>query len=228
MWKKLIKRGEKVGLELTRAERKLLLTGLVFLHEGIEEAVRSTPTGEPVLIALGDLKDMAGHVAGEANHAKSERAEGILGDIYEKIEELLDLYAEESGPAKGGSVTPATPFAAHLVDEKPTILPLPSEAKEGGGSYPVKLTKLQRDALIHATRLRRSTKTKIGQAPEGTQVVEFTRKELDETASEVNTAIGFAPSPFKKRLTAVRDKIEGILGGIPTHDDATGKPSPGR
>ena len=117
MWKKLIKRGEKVGLELTKAERKLLLTGLVFLHEGVEEAVRSTPTGEPVMITLGDLRDMAGHVAGEANHAKSERTEEILSDIYEKIEELLDLYAEESGPAKGGSATPATPFAAHLVDE---------------------------------------------------------------------------------------------------------------
>ena len=76
--------------------------------------------------------------------------------------------------------------------------------------------------------MRRAIKTKVGQAPEGSQVVEFTRKELDETASEVNTAIGFAPSPYKKRLTAVRDKIEGVLGGITTHDDATGGPSPGR
>jgi hypothetical protein len=37
-WKKLIKRGEKVGLELTQAERKLLLTGLVFLHKHVEAA----------------------------------------------------------------------------------------------------------------------------------------------------------------------------------------------
>ncbi len=101
MWKKIIKRGEKVGLDLSKAERKLLLTGIVFLHEEVEEALRSTSAGEPIMITLGDLEDMAGHVAGEANHAKSERKEEILGDIFEKIEELLDLYAEDSGPAKG-------------------------------------------------------------------------------------------------------------------------------
>jgi hypothetical protein len=100
MWKKLIKPGEKLGLELSKAERKLLQTGLVFLHQEVEEALKSTPAGEPVMITLGDLEDMAGHVAGEANHAKSERKEEILSSIYEKIEELLDHYAEESGPAK--------------------------------------------------------------------------------------------------------------------------------
>ena len=100
MWKKIIKRGEKVGLELSKAERKLLLTGLVFLHDSVEEALRSTPGGEPIMISLGDFEDMAGHVAGEANHAKSERKEEILSSIYEQIEELLDHYAEESGPPK--------------------------------------------------------------------------------------------------------------------------------
>src|ERR1700722_6970909 len=97
-WKKLIKRGEKVGLELTPSERRLLLTGLVFLHRHVEDAIRATPPGEPVMITFGDLEDMAGHVAGEANHAKTERIEEVLSDVYEKIEELLDLYAEESVP----------------------------------------------------------------------------------------------------------------------------------
>jgi hypothetical protein len=48
----------------------------------------------PVKISLGDLDDMAGHVAGEANHAKSERTEEILGGLFDKIEELLALYAK--------------------------------------------------------------------------------------------------------------------------------------
>jgi hypothetical protein len=100
MWKKIIKRGEKVGLDLSKSERKLLLTGLVFLHQEVEEALKSTPAGEPIMISLGDLEDMSGHVAGEANHAKSERKEEILSSIYEKIEELLDHFAEESGPPK--------------------------------------------------------------------------------------------------------------------------------
>ncbi len=173
MWKKIIKRGEKVELELTKSERKLLLTGLVFLHKRVEEAIRSTPPVDPVMLSLGDPEFMAGHVAGEANHAKSERT-----------------------------------------NEKPTILSLPSKTETVGESFPVKLTKLQREAMIVVTRLRRGIKNKIGEVPEGTQIVRFTRKELDETAGEVNTAIDFAPNPYKKRLVAVRDKIEGILDGL--------------
>jgi hypothetical protein len=93
MWNKIINRGEKVGLDLSKAERTLLLTGLVYLHKRVEEEIRSTPPGVPVKISLGDLDDMAGHVAGEANHARTERTEEILGGLFEKIEQLLALYA---------------------------------------------------------------------------------------------------------------------------------------
>ena len=93
MWNKIINQDEKVGLDLSKAERTLLLTGLVYLHKRIEEEIRSTPPGVPVKISLGDLDDMAGHVAGEANHAKTERTEEILGGLFEKIEQLLALYA---------------------------------------------------------------------------------------------------------------------------------------
>ena len=95
MWKKIINSDEKIGLELSSAERKLLLTGLVYLHNRVEEEIRSTPAGVPVKIRIGDLDDMAGHVAGEANHAKTERTEEILSGLFEKIEELLALYAKQ-------------------------------------------------------------------------------------------------------------------------------------
>jgi hypothetical protein len=42
-----------------------------------------------VMLALSDLEVLAGDVAGEANHAKSERIEGILGGLFDKIEDLL-------------------------------------------------------------------------------------------------------------------------------------------
>ncbi len=100
-WRKRIKKGEKVGLELTRTERKLLLTGLVYLHKRVEEAIKSTPPGDEVMLTLGDLEVLVGHVAGEANHAKTERIEEILSGIFDKIEELLDLYAEEDEPTRG-------------------------------------------------------------------------------------------------------------------------------
>lgn len=39
--------------------------------------------------------DPAGHVAGEANHPKHKRTGNILGEIFDKIEGLLDLYVKE-------------------------------------------------------------------------------------------------------------------------------------
>lgn len=93
--KRGINRSEKVGLELSPEERKLLLTGLVFLHKRVEEAIRSTPPGREVMLTLGDLDDLAGHVAGEANHAKDRQTGDILGELFDKIEGLLDLYGQE-------------------------------------------------------------------------------------------------------------------------------------
>jgi hypothetical protein len=92
-WKNRTGRGEKVGLELTQTERKLLLTGLVFLLKNVEEAIKSTPPGDEVMLTVGDLEVLVGHIAGEANHAKSERVEQILSGIFIKIEELLTFYA---------------------------------------------------------------------------------------------------------------------------------------
>jgi hypothetical protein len=95
MWKRIIKRGGNIELELSRAERKLLLTGLVYLPAPVEEAIRSTRPGRPIGISLSDLDTLAGHVAGEANHARSERTEEILSGLFEKVEELIAIYAEE-------------------------------------------------------------------------------------------------------------------------------------
>jgi hypothetical protein len=92
-WKNRTGRGEKVGLELTQTERKLLLTGLVFLLKNVEEVIKSTPPGDEVMLTVGDLEVLVGHIAGEANHAKSERVEQILSGIFVKIEQLLSPYA---------------------------------------------------------------------------------------------------------------------------------------
>jgi hypothetical protein len=93
MWKQFKNPDEPIEVELSRAERKLLLTGLVYLPERVEEEFRSTPVGVPMKIRLGDLDDLAGHVAGEANHARSERTEEILSGLFEKIEDLLAFHA---------------------------------------------------------------------------------------------------------------------------------------
>ena len=92
-WNKFKNPDEQVELELSRSERKLLLTRLVYLLERVEEEIQSTPAGVLVKIRLGDLDDLAGHVAGEANHARSKQTEEILSRLFEKIEELLAFHA---------------------------------------------------------------------------------------------------------------------------------------
>jgi hypothetical protein len=98
-WNNRVDRGEKVGLQLTRAERELLLTGLVFLYKRVEEAIRSTPPGDEVMLTIGDLEFLAGHVAGEANHAKSKQIEKVLGGLFNKIEALIGWKAMAPGSA---------------------------------------------------------------------------------------------------------------------------------
>jgi hypothetical protein len=133
MWNKIINRGEKVELELSTAERRVLLSGMVYLHDRVQKAIRTTPPGEPVEISIGDLDDMAGHVAGEANHAKSKRTEEILGGLFDKVERLVFLYAQASSPASSGLATPIQSFADQRLDDESTIFPIQRESGREGG-----------------------------------------------------------------------------------------------
>ena len=211
-WKQRIKRGEKVGLELSPSERKLLLTGLVFLHEHVEAAIRSTPPGGEVMLTLSDLEDLVGHVAGEANHAKSERTENILSDIFEKIEELLDLYAEED---QSVGLTKAK-AATNLLDEplaspEPVIVPMPKRPGSEHRKYPIKLTPLQRKSLLDHADVSPGLTRKIERTPEGTRTVEFTRDELDVLYDKIGEAIAYVRSPHKARLMSLSKKIEALF-----------------
>ncbi len=79
--------------------------------------------------------------------------------------------------------------------------------KKADETYPLKLTQQQRKTLIHCTRLRLSLKKKIEAAGAGTQVIGFTRKELDHLNDEISTAAIYAPSPHKKRLITLLGKV---------------------
>ena len=215
--KKPIQPGEKVGLRLTQAQRSLLLEALLLMPKGVERAIRSTPVDDPLMLTLDDLDDLAVHVAATANHADERAIGGKLDRIYRKIEKLLKSYTDQPEPTEVEEA-PST-LIETLIDmiagAGPTILPLPSRSKKVEELYPVPLTEKQRESLISATRSRRGLKNKIGEVGQGTQIVGFTRKELDETAREVGIAVGFAPSPsYKKRLEAVLGKLEEILDAL--------------
>src|SRR5690606_16914052 len=64
---------------------------------------------------------------------------------------------------------------------------------------------------------------KIRQVPRSTQVVEFTREELDAVAEEVETSLALAPSPYKRRLVAVQEKLDDLLDALDPAEDEPGR-----
>jgi len=124
-----------VELELSTAERKVLLTGMVYLDARVEAVIRFTQPGKPVEISIGDLDDMAGQIAGEANHASSERAEEILSGLFEKVERLVYLYAQVSSPANSGLATPVQSLADPRLDDGSTNLPIQRESDQERGDH---------------------------------------------------------------------------------------------
>jgi hypothetical protein len=215
---------EKVGLKLTQAERKLVLEEILPLPKEVEKAVRASPATGPVRLSLDDLEDLARHVAAAADHAEDQTLRAKLDRIARKIDALLDRSITVPDLPEGRAAGVIESFRDMLLGEGATILPLPSKSKEGEDQYPLTLTDKQREALLSATRLRRGLKNRIGQAPEDTQTIGLTRKELDEMAEEVDTSLAFAPSPFKKRLEAVLGKLDDLLDAL--EEDEPGEPGP--
>ncbi len=96
--KKHIKHGERVPLKLTVAQRKLILDDLMCLDKDYEQAIRTTPSGKPVMMSLDALDDFGGYIAAEANHCEDGKRRNKLDAIFKKIEGLLDKYTDEEPP----------------------------------------------------------------------------------------------------------------------------------
>lgn len=92
-------------------------------------------------------------------------------------------------------------------DGPETIVFRLKRTKKADGTYPLKLTQHQREALLQFTQLNRILKTKIERAGEGTQVVPVTWNELHKLNDETGQAAVFAPSADKKRLMAVMSRV---------------------
>src|SRR5262249_55806201 len=91
-------------------------------------------------------------------------------------------------------------------------------------AYPLRLTASERESLLGTTRLRPGLKKKLKLVTGGTRVVEFTKKELDEMAEEVDTSLAFVPGPDKKRLNAVLDRIDDLLDALQDQSDEPASP----
>ena len=131
--KKQIRRGDKIGLKLTSAERTLLLEGLTCLPTQYEQAINGTPTSEPVMLTLDDLDDLGGYVAADANHATNKKLQKKLDAVFQKIQHLLETHTDDEPPktvkiddAKKPKKPKADPttliqFKISLLDIKPAI-----------------------------------------------------------------------------------------------------------
>jgi len=90
---------------------------------------------------------------------------------------------------------------------------MPKKSAATAPKFPLAITKHQREALVHATRLRPKIKSRLS-AIKGTNLVEFTLHELEQMLDEVGTATGFAPDPYRKQLVTVQRKVVLLLDAV--------------
>ncbi len=219
-----IQAGETVGLKLTTAERDRLFEGIDLVPEAVAEVIRAAPPSKPVLLTIADLGRLATALDAETGrHHEEPKALRALVRIRKKVEALLDQDAVEPPSAADTPIRLAEPRHERRDDEGPSTLPLPSTTKRGEETVPLRLTETQREALIETTRLRRALKTKLGKVSQGTQEIGFTIEELEELHGETEFAVQFDPSPSKKRLIAVVEKLEDLLDGLQDEPDERGR-----
>lgn len=173
-FRKPIPPNQPVPLKLTPTERTLLLEDVTCLDLELVEPLEQTPASKPIEFSLDDWEQLGGFVAAEANHTEDKKLQKKLDRLFEKIQDTLDKYDDQ--PDAPGSLPDFLMRVSADPDEEPVILPIqPLKRKAKLG---LKLTELQRDAVVHATRLRRGLKDRLKDAGAGTQTVEFNRKAM--------------------------------------------------
>ena len=99
--RKRIAEGETVPLELNQRERELILDH-TFAETDLTNRLRIVPgRGQrPIYrFTLGELDELAGYVAAEANHTKVKKLEKELDVLFERIEDLLESYTDQAEPS---------------------------------------------------------------------------------------------------------------------------------
>jgi len=81
-------------------------------------------------------------------------------------------------------------------------------------NYPLKLTHPQRVSLSICTRIRKNLKDRLTESGEGTQIISFSKKELEKIFDEIDISAVYAPPPHKKRLVEVMHKVGDFLESI--------------
>jgi hypothetical protein len=96
--KKRIQKYEKLGLQLTQAERKLILDSSAAVPKDLAQVIESTPAQQPIMLTLDGWRELVEHIASEANGAEDEKLQKKLDAIVSKVQGLLDSHAIDAGP----------------------------------------------------------------------------------------------------------------------------------
>ncbi len=96
--RKYVKPDEKVGLNLTAAERKTILNDVEFRDDEYEQELRETPADQAMKFTLGDWDYLGGEISFEAEEADDPKRRKRLNGVYSRIEELLAAYYTEEEP----------------------------------------------------------------------------------------------------------------------------------
>jgi hypothetical protein len=95
--KKRVAPGTALPLELTDPQRELILENS-FAPDELTARLRLVPQrGKPAVAryTLGELDELAGHVAAEANHAKNRKVAKQWDGIFDKMTAILESYTDE-------------------------------------------------------------------------------------------------------------------------------------
>ena len=85
----VVKPDEKVGLNLTAAERKTILKDVEYLDDDYEHALRETPADQDIEFTLGDWDYLGGEICCEADDVSDQMRKKRLNSVFARIEELL-------------------------------------------------------------------------------------------------------------------------------------------
>ena len=96
--RKYVTPDEKVGLNLTTAERNTILKDVEFLDNDYEQILRETHVGQAVEFTLSDWGYLGGEISFEAEERDDPKRMKRLNGVYSRIEELLAAYYTDQEP----------------------------------------------------------------------------------------------------------------------------------
>jgi hypothetical protein len=95
--RKRIRPDEKLQFTLDGGERELILQH-TFADDDLTRRLHIVPRAAEsaaYLFTLGELDDLAGYVAAEANHAKDKKLKKRLACLFDRIQTVLDSYTDQ-------------------------------------------------------------------------------------------------------------------------------------